>query len=431
MTDFITLSELQNRISGAVNAAFPLSQWISAEIGELGVNAKSGHCYLELIESDGRSGQPKARAKAVVWRYTYPALAATFAAATGTPLSVGQRVLVKVTVSYHPMWGMSLQITDIDPSFTLGEQALKRRQTIERLQQDGVFELNGRLAEQLVPLRIAVVSASGAAGYGDFVGELDKSGYPFRVKLFEAFMQGAGAEESILSALESIANLDDRFDAVALLRGGGARSDLECFDSYMLCFAIAQFQLPVYTGIGHDRDLSVADMVAHRSLKTPTAVAQYFVGRVTDFDRRIDECSTDLDRIVERTISVNRILLDRFADSMRSAVGNTLHDCRLRLQSSSAEIVRRAGRAVDEQRARLERSGVVLKMSAVNAVQRQRQAIESAERLVDSRRPEHILALGFAVVRHNGSAVTDAGQLKAGDEVEIALLNGKKRAQIR
>ena len=267
----ITLRELQRRVKSALEGQFALPLWVSAEISEIKVNY-SGHCYLELVEKGGDNGVPTAQARAVVWRSNYPRIAGYFEAETGQRLAAGIKILAKALVTYHELYGFSLQITDIDPSYTLGDMERQRQQTIARLQAEGVWEMNRQQAMPAVVQRIAVVSSSRAAGYQDFCNELAKSPYRFCLTLFDAVVQGAAAEDSIVDALSRIAAAGEAFDAVVMIRGGGSSSDLNCFNAYRLCNHVAQFPLPVVTGIGHDKDTSVADLVAHTALKTPTAI---------------------------------------------------------------------------------------------------------------------------------------------------------------
>ena len=280
---YITLSELQRRVRQALEERFALPLWVSAEIAEVKVNY-SGHCYLELVEKGEGDGVPKAQARAVIWRSQYARIAAYFEAETGQRLAAGMRILAKATVNYHELYGFSLQLLDVDPAYTLGDMERQRQQTIARLQAEGVWEMNRQQAMPAVVQRIAVVSSSRAAGYQDFCNELAKSPYRFCLTLFDAVVQGAAAEDSIVDALSRIAAAGEAFDAVVMIRGGGSSSDLNCFNAYRLCNHVAQFPLPVVTGIGHDKDTSVADLVAHTALKTPTAVAAWLVERMAQAD---------------------------------------------------------------------------------------------------------------------------------------------------
>ena len=283
----ITLSQLQRLVKETLHERFALPVWVSAEISEIKVNY-SGHCYLELVEKGGDNGVPLAQSRAVIWRTAYPRIAGYFEAETGQRLAAGIKILAKVAVNYHELYGFSLQITDIDPTYTLGDMERQRQITIAQLQQEGVWDMNREAPMPVVVQRVAVVSSANAAGYQDFRKELAKSPYRFDVTLFDAFMQGAAAEESIVAALCAVAERMDEFDAVVLIRGGGSASDLNCFNAYRLCAHVAQFPLPILTGIGHDKDTSVADMVAHTALKTPTAVAGWLVERMTQAEGWLD-----------------------------------------------------------------------------------------------------------------------------------------------
>ena len=312
----ITLGELQRLVRQVLEERFALPLWVSAEIADLKVNY-SGHCYLELVEKGGANGVPTAQARAVIWRSHYPRIAGYFEAETGQRLGAGMQILAKVLVSYHELYGFSLQITDLDPAYTLGEMERQRQQTIAQLQSDGVWEMNRQVPLPAIVQRIAVVSSAQAAGYQDFCKELAKSPYHFRLTLFDAFMQGAAAEESIIGALCAVAARAEEFDAVVLIRGGGSRSDLNCFNAYRLCAHIAQFPLPVLTGIGHDKDVSVADMVAHLALKTPTAVAAWLVERMAEADARLDNAALQLHDATTALLHGAAVRLERLAGDLR------------------------------------------------------------------------------------------------------------------
>ena len=297
----LTLTELCAIIGEALDESLAPSYWVKAEISSLSL--KGGHMYLELVESgESRAKSMAAKMRATCWTGTQEMLNAYFESETGQRLQAGMSVLVEVAVQYHAVYGLSLSITNIDPSYTLGDIARQRQQTIAQLQKDGLLD-----AQQLLPLptlirRIAVISSPQAAGYEDFKHQLDNSGYRFETQLFGATMQGEGAEKSILAALEEISALNDKFDCVAIIRGGGATTDLSCFDNYTLCAVCAQFELPIISGIGHTRDVSVLDLVAHEALKTPTAVAEWLIHRLEDQMGRIADLLVRLQRTKERQI---------------------------------------------------------------------------------------------------------------------------------
>ena len=403
----ITLRELQRRVKSALEGQFALPVWVSAEISEIKVNY-SGHCYLELVEKGGDNGVPTAQARAVMWRSHYPRISGYFEAETGQRLAAGIRILAKVLVSYHELYGFSLQITDIDPSYTLGDMERQRQQTIAQLQQEGVWDMNREAPMPAVVQRIAVVSSVHAAGYQDFCQELEKSPYRFEVSLFDAFMQGEAAEESIVAALCAVAERLEKFDAVVLIRGGGSRSDLNCFNAYRLCAHVAQFPLPVVTGIGHDKDTSVTDMVAHTALKTPTAVAGWLVERMAEADGWLDYAALQL----------------------HDATAAAMHTSEVRLERLSGEVRRLSGELLTRQSLRLEHLGTLLPEAARDFLARQTLRLENAAELIAGRSPERILRLGFAVLRAGGKAVTSAAGVTAGEDVEIEVSDGRISATV-
>lgn len=404
----ITLSQLQRQVKQTLDERFALPVWVSAEIAEIKVNY-SGHCYLELVEKGGANGVPTAQARAVIWRSQYPRIAAYFEAQTGERLASGIRILAKVLVSYHELYGFSLQITDIDPTYTLGDMERQRQQTIARLQQEGVWAMNRETTMPPIVQRVAVLSSANAAGYQDFCQELTKSPYRFELRLFDAFMQGASAEESIIAALCAVAEEQERFDAVVLIRGGGSASDLNCFNAYRLCTYVAQFPLPVITGIGHDKDTSVADMVAHTALKTPTAVAGWLVERMAQADGWLDYAALQL----------------------HDATSKAIHDAQMRLERLSGELRQRSSETLTRRSLRLEHFAGLLPGAVEDFLARHTTRLDNAAELIAGRSPERILRLGFAVVRTDGRAMASATQAQPGSEVQIEVWDGELTATIK
>ena len=294
----LKLSELCALIGEALDESLEPSYWVQAEISSL--SEKGGHLYLELVEDK------KAKVRATCWAGNKEMLMAYFEAETGQRLQAGISVLVEVEIQWHAVYGLSLSIVGIDPSYTIGTLARERQQTIKQLEADGLLD-----AQQLIPLptlirRIAVISSPSAAGYGDFQHQLENSGYSFVTRLYGATMQGEGAEKSIIAALEAIEEEANQWDAVAIIRGGGATTDLSCFDRYTLCAVCAQCSLPILSGIGHTRDVSVLDMVAHEALKTPTAVAEWLIHRLDDQMGRLADLLVRLKRTADRQILIRR-----------------------------------------------------------------------------------------------------------------------------
>ena len=404
----LTLLDLQRMVRATLESHFRDPLWISAEISELKVN-RSGHCYLNLVEKGATDGAPRAEARAVIWKSAYLPMASMFEAATGATLRAGLRVLVRVVVTYHEIYGFSLQIIDIDPRYTLGEIERRRRETIARLQQDGVWDMNRELELPRPTLRIAIVSSDTAAGYQDFMNELGRSTYRFQTTLFRSLMQGDAAEESIVAALTEIAQREEDYDVVAIIRGGGSTSDLALFDSYLIASYVAQFPLPIFSGIGHDKDVSVVDMVAHTSLKTPTAVATKLV-EMADYEMT---------------------LVENFATEIAHNVEDMLHGEELRLYTHGVNISREATRHISNHEKRIEllKDGLLSRVEYMISTEEQR--LNAAERTLQSYSIDNILRLGFAVARDQKGAVKSIANTRIGESVDIELLDGVVGAEIK
>lgn len=291
--EFVELLTLQNRIREGLTDCFPQSLWVKAEVAQI-QQRSNGHCYLELSQSDESS--IVAKVKAVIWRNRYSQIARAFHNVTGGSIQTGMTILALSQVNYSELYGLSLVIEDIEPQFTLGEAELEKRRTLEKLKADGLMDRQQELRASALPYNLAVISAEDAAGYGDFCRHLTENeyGFKFNVRLFPATMQGASAPQSMIDALELVQCDATPWDAVLIMRGGGSALDLACFDDYGLCMAIATCPIPVYTAIGHDRDTHIADMVAFRFVKTPTALADEFIDAFAAEDAAISEFATRL-----------------------------------------------------------------------------------------------------------------------------------------
>jgi exodeoxyribonuclease VII large subunit len=336
-------------------------------------------------------------------------MASMFEAATGTTLRAGLRVLVRVMVSYHEIYSFSLQIVDLDPRYTLGEVERRRRETIARLQQDGVWDMNRELELNRPMLRIAIISSATAAGYQDFMNELHRSNYRFTTTLFSSLMQGDAAEASVISALHAIADREDEFDVVAIIRGGGSTSDLSLFDSYIIATHVAQFPLPIFSGIGHDKDVSVVDMVAHTSLKTPTAVATRLV-EMADYEMN---------------------LVENIAYDIASLVDSRLKDESMRIYTLGTEIERHATTIINTQLNRIDliKSGLYSRIEYILSTEERR--IEDVQRSLLSYSIDNILRLGFAVARNQEGTIKSIAQAHLGEKIDIELLDGSVGAEIK
>ena len=428
---YLSLSQLQERIKTALSSNFDMPLWITAEISEIKINSRSGHCYLQLVEKGGRNGVPQAQASAVIWAAQFGMLASFFHGATGQSLEVGMRILVNVRVTYHELYGLSLNIIDIDPLYTLGDLEQQRLQTIERLKEDGVFDLNRESVSPEPFQRIALISSSQAAGYRDFMKEIQASPYRFEIQLFEAVMQGHGAENSIIAALDQIVeNLQD-FDAVVIVRGGGSRSDLSFLDSYLLSFHIAQFPLPVVAGLGHDKDTSVVDLVAAFSLKTPTAAAMFLSERAAAVDAGLQTLSDDMLAAVNRIMSGQRSRIQLFSTLLRERLESSKIRLNMRLDSFAAQIDKASRMCVLNHLNRLENTRSALRMTAGRVLQSETLRLDHYGEMLSAGDPLKLLARGYAIVRSGGKTVTNADELSDGDILNITLNRGTVTAKVQ
>jgi exodeoxyribonuclease VII large subunit len=325
--DHLSLIELNKLIQDTIKTNLEPSYWIVAEIGELTVTQK-GHCYLELLQNEQNNVVAKVRA--TIWSYTYRNLSTWFQGITGQPLAEGMKILANVKINLHELYGFSLNIQDIDASYTIGERERIRQEIINKLVSDGVFDMNKELALPLVPQKVAVISSPTAAGYGDFIQHLEENQYGYRVDttLYDAVMQGSEAPESIINALHKI-NTADIYDIVVLIRGGGSQQDLACFDNYELSAHLAQFPLPVITGIGHERDESIADLVAHTKLKTPTAVAEFILQGISSFEILVIDEATKISKMATFILQQASIKMINTGAAIRmqaqTVVSNNVH----------------------------------------------------------------------------------------------------------
>ena len=410
---YLSLQELQQRIKSAIEDSLPLPVWVVAEISDLKVNSYSGHCYMELVEKAdavrGGTSTPKAQARAVIWRNQYAMLSAYFLSQTGSRLQVGMKILAKVMVTYHELYGLSLQISDIDPTYTLGEVERQKQITISQLKADGVWDMNRELSLPTPIQRIAIISSATAAGYQDFCREIAEGGYDFRLTLFEAVVQGERAEDSVIDALSRIAEREEEFDVAVLIRGGGSTSDLSCFNSYRLCAYVAQFPLPILTGIGHLKDESVADMVAHTPLKTPTAVAAWLTQQMQGLEGWLESVEQELKDVVMAKLQRENLRLERLEGEIKA-------QSRIYCQRALS---------------RLELYQGQLHTLTEQILLREKERLRSLDQIVASHSPKRIMQLGFAVVRQASGAITSAQGLSAGERVQIEFAQGAIEAEVK
>ncbi len=453
MTEKLTLTELQLMIRDSLYISLPDMYWVVAEISELRENY-SGHCYLELIEKQTDEKNIRAKVKAIIWSSRYRFLKSFFGNATGETLRDGIKILVKVKIEYHEIFGLSLIISDIDPSFTLGDMAVKRQQVIKRLEDEGVFTMNRELELSSVPRKIAVISSKSAAGYSDFIKHLtgNSFGYVFHTALIDTAMQGSDTEQGVINALNTIAENRNLFDVVVIIRGGGSQTDLSWFDNYNIAYHITQFPLPVITGIGHERDMTVADLVSFKSLKTPTAVADFLIDSVAETENHLIEMSRDISEIARTIIETNRNRLEmsrmRLIPVSRMMVTDAREDLSIkiiRIINLGKEVIIRAGLAPSNQKTRLISAARVYVTNAELSLKKNHQSLLSVttgtlaknsgslialENSLNMLNPENVLRRGYTLTMMNGRVIKTAAHLKNGDIIDTRFTDGDVKSHI-
>ena len=373
-----SLSELCQNIEEVLAEEFASTYWVRAEVSSLSVR---GHCYMELVEK-ASTKNIAAKVRATCWQQIYGILSPYFEAETGQKLSVGMQVLLEVEVSFHAVYGLSLNIVGIDPTFTLGDMARQRQETIQRLKDDGVMDMQSSLEIPSLPRRIAVISSADAAGYGDFCHQLENNsgGFQFRTQLFAAIMQGEQSAKSIIQSLQQIADEIDKWDIVVIVRGGGASTDLRNFDDYELASHCAQFPLPIIAGIGHTRDISIVDMVVHSSVKTPTAAAEWLINAMQQQADRIAELYTRLQRAIQHTINQQYIRIEQLQQALQFTSKKHLYQLRSQL--------------------------------------------EMWQKTIELHSPERIYRMGYSLTTVDGKVVKSIHDVKAGQQLQTHTADG-------
>jgi exodeoxyribonuclease VII large subunit len=453
MTEKLSLTDLQLIIRDSLYMALPGMYWVFAEISEMKENY-AGHCYLELIEKHPDEKNVRARVRAIIWSKRYSFLKSYFENITGESLKEGLKILVKIKIEYHELFGLSLVISDIDPAFTIGEMAVKRQMVIKRLEQEGVFSMNKELDIPFVPQRVAIISSKNAAGYSDFIKQLtgNSYGYIFYTALIETAMQGTETEQSVISALDKIALNSHLFDLVAIIRGGGSQSDLSWFDSYNIAYHVTQFPLPVITGIGHDKDMSVTDMVANKSLKTPTAVADYLVESVAKAESVLNEMGSDIQNISQTIIEKNRNRIENARIKLIPVARISLADIRNKFSNKIMEMINVVKAYIAKTTLTPERQASVLS-SAVkslssakgtelertrknlitftsNFLYRNGNRLDGLERSLVILSPENVLKRGYTITSLNGMILKKSDQVKTDDLIDTRFSDGSVSSRV-
>ena len=447
------MSELNKSIQLVLNSQFNSTYWIVAEINEHKVNY-SGHCYLELIEKDPFVDTIIAKTRATIWAGTYRKLLPYFETTTKHAFQEGIKVMIRASVEFHEIFGLSLNIVEIDPTYTLGDLEKQKQETIEKLKSEGVFNMNKETILPRVVQKIAIVSSERAAGFGDFLEQLknNQHSFQFYCKLFPAVMQGENAEQSVINALEKIYSYENFFDVVVIIRGGGSKSDLSCFDKYWLTYHIAQFPIPVVTGIGHEQDDTIADMVAHTRLKTPTAVAAFIIDKAKEFEEYVDSLNSIFQDCITRQIFNEKNKLYRASSNLFSNVQLVLARKNEYLQKktmSTTNVTNNlVSKKVNDQFQNIERLNSVVsrkiliskynlsntkaqvKSNYRHFMQIKSESLKNNQKLIQAFNPQNVLNRGFSVTYKDGKVIKDNKDLKPGDQIVTKLKHGKINSKI-
>lgn len=427
--DPLSLRELNLRIKACLDENFTDSYWVIAEIGELHLNQR-GHCYMELVEKS--DDEILAKIRATIWSYTYRNLSGWFESITHESLRPGMNILANGVVNFHPVFGLSLNIRDIDPKYTLGERARRRQEIWARLKEDGIAEMNKEIQLPDVPQCIALIASPTSAGYQDFMEQLkyNMHHYAFSVTLFPAVMQGREAEKSLIMGMMEAHKHIDKFDLLVIIRGGGATVDLDCFDSYNLASHVAQYPIPVITGIGHERDETITDLVANTSLKTPTAVAEFMIAGCRQFEDKIDELLLKLTELARGTIDDNKFRLEDRMQKLRFSVKNCMERNTNQWKNAMQKINFTVIKKTTQMKNQLDINRKAILRVPLEYLEEQRILLMNIDKRIELLDPVKVLKRGYSITRKNGLPVKDAGSLSEGDVLETRFYKGKTKSKI-
>ena len=436
--NIVTLYELNHLVSKVIESEMPSEYWVEAELSEC--RESRGHCYMELIQKDERTATPIAKASAKCWANKWMLIRPDFERTTGQRLHAGMKVLLKVFAQFHEAYGFSWIVTDIDPTYTLGDMARKRQEIIRQLKEEGVFDLQKELQLPLFCQRIAVISSETAAGYGDFCNQLADNpyGFQFQTRLFPAIMQGEGVEQSIINALGRIfseysddsEDSDIPFDCVVIIRGGGATSDMSGFDTLALAENVANFPLPIITGIGHDRDESILDMVSHIRVKTPTAAAALLIDHLKTVLDVINDAQEQIIRLAQQKLTSHKSRLSTFAEILPRLFTNVKTRQEARLDSLNSRMTTAIRQSIITQQSLINAQEVKMPIFLNRRLMAEQHRLQLIEEKTKNLDPALLLKRGYSITLHNGKAVRSPQQLQSGDEIETRLANGTLRSTV-
>ena len=426
MNETLTLLELNSLVRMTIERTINREYWVEAELSEC--RESRGHCYMELVQKDPSSNTPVARASAKCWRNTWQMVQPYFERTTGQQLHAGLKVRLCVYPQFHEAYGFAWIVTDIDPTYTMGDLARRRQEIIKQLRAEGVFDLQKELPLPLFCLRIAVISSATAAGYGDFVNQLADSPFAFETQLFPATMQGEQVEQSVIAALESI--YDSVFDCVVIIRGGGATADLSGFDTLALAENVAQFPLPIITGIGHDRDESILDMVSHTRVKTPTAAAQFLISHAEQTLRRIETCEQRIARYVPKRLETERLRMARLSERIPPLFSLFRTRQETRLDQLMQRLTAQIQRKTDREQQRLLTLNAQLSTSTSHLLETRRHRLQLLEQRAKSLDPTLLLKRGYSITLVDGHALHSPAEAPPGTVIETRLEKGTLRSTV-
>lgn len=421
----LSLYELNALVKRSINSCMPDTYWVQAELSDVRSNY-SGHCYLEFVQKEPRGNNLIAKARGTIWNNVYRLLKPYFEEETGQAFVAGIKVLVNVSVEFHELYGYSLTVQDIDPTYTLGDMARRRREILKQLEEEGVLTLNKELELPLLARRIAVISSATAAGYGDFCNQLEHNpyGFIFYPRLFPAIMQGERVEQSIIAALDAINARRDDWDVVVIIRGGGATSDLSGFDTYNLAANCAQFPLPIITGIGHERDDTVLDSVSHTRVKTPTAAAEFLINHLHDTAETLEDYASSILYAVSARMEREKTRLARFTERIPIQTKMRLKDEHYRQERVLKQLEAGLQSRLTRERHHLQLIESQLGIGSQHRLVKETHRLQLLEQQLKAASPEHLLKRGYSITLRNGKAVTDASSLKEGDELDTRFAKG-------
>ncbi len=449
----LTLKELQQQIKESIAEQFSSAIWIVAEINTISKN-RNGHCYIELVQKSNTSNTIVAQARATIWANKFAYISSFFESETDYELSAGMNVMLQVAVSYHEVYGLSLNVLNINPTYTIGDMEKAKKEIIARLINEGVFDMNKALTFNPVIQNIAVVSSSTAAGYGDFVNQLENNnhGYKFNITLFDSVMQGPNTEESVLAALNAIGDNYENYDAVAIIRGGGSKNDLSWFDNYNIAYLITQFPIPIISGIGHERDESIVDMVANTRMKTPTAVAGFIIDYNSKYEELVEETSSEIFAIATEFLQNSDLYLNNITMSImrvRTILEKNIEHCERTMQSIRIE---QKGKLKEEAR-RLEQTNISIQKCATGKITASEKSLKALSASISTsikhkleknnerleflshrlilNDPRTILKRGYSISRINGKVVTNDFEVHNGDILETVLYDGNVTSVVK